>query len=115
MAEARASMGLVDRSDLAAQGAKAIALKQIGGRDDADRVGIKNALEATNQVGLFRDLKGHTFETKFENNPVKCNFPITVVRYKGRIPKIGEMAAKNVPEDRQSGLRSTLLTIGVMK
>ena len=39
------------------------------------------------------------FKTKFENNSVKCNFPITVVRYKGRIPKIGDKNAKDVPGD----------------
>ena len=44
-------------------------------------------------------MKGHMFETKFQGSGVKCNFPITIVRYKGRIPASGDKVAKNIPED----------------
>ena len=96
MAEARASMDLLGVNDVVtfAKGK----LKAIGGRANNDRQTVTAALRATNQTGSFRNLKGHWFETTFKAVTM-CNFPITMVKYKGRIPKIGETDAHDVPED----------------
>ena len=49
-------------------------------------------------MGAFQNLKGHWFETTFKAVTM-CNFPVTMVKYKGKIPKVGATEAKDIPEE----------------
>ena len=94
MTGARASMDLLSKDDAP----QAVKLTVIGGRADDKRQAVTAALGKTNQFGPFQDLDGHWFETTFKKG-LMSNFPVTMVKYKGRIPKIGETDAHDVPED----------------
>ena len=80
MADARVSMELIGVNDGPCK------LTAIGGRSDTERQDITAAVKATNQMGAFHNLKGQWFETTFKAVTM-CNFPVTMVTYKGKIPR----------------------------
>ena len=57
----------------------------LDGRAQNERQELKDATEATDQEGPFRDIGGHGFQIVFEKGNM-CNFPITIIRYWGEVP-----------------------------
>ena len=93
MARGRGSMELLSKQKAGTD----LKFNVVGGRSNAARKALEDAMIATDQDGAFQELGGHTFETVFQKVQM-CNFPITMVKYKGQIPKIGTAAAHSVPE-----------------
>ena len=57
----------------------------LDGRAQKERQELKDAVEATNQEGVFREIGAHGFKIVFEKGDM-CNFPVTIVRYWGEVP-----------------------------
>ena len=76
-----------------------IKIHAIGGRDVGDRRRLHDAVKKTNQAGSYQKLKTHGFELAQPKSAVMCYFPITLVKLKGRIPKVGDTEGRDVPED----------------
>ena len=93
MAGTRASMDLLTKE----KAPQEMKFNVIGLRDEADR--LKLAVKKTNQYGAYQNIKSHAFELTHPKKDVVCRFPITMVKYKGRIPKIGTVDAHDVPEE----------------
>ena len=93
MAGARGSMELISKQEAG----KDLKFNYIDGRSNDTRKGLEYAMMNTDQSGAFQELGGHTFETVFQKVQM-CNFPITMVKYKGQIPAVGTGAAHSVPE-----------------
>ena len=93
MASARDSMETVSKKDA---GVKLISLS---GREDPKRQALETALRKTSQYGAFQELGGQFFETTFNKKAQMCNFPVTLVKYEVKIPKLGDKEPQDVPED----------------
>ena len=54
------------------------------------------APSTTGQSGSYQLLDGQFFETEFKSG-MKCNFPVSLVTYEGKIPKSKGTAEQDVP------------------
>ena len=93
MASARDSMETVSKKDAG------VKLVPLSGRSDPKRQALETAVRKTGQYGAFQELGGQFFETTFNHKAQMCNFPVTMVKYEGKIPKLGTEEPKAVPED----------------
>ena len=96
MASARESMETVSADDAG------VKLTALPGRSDPQRKQLEKDVRATDQHGPFQELGGQGgqfFEMSFNSKNQMCNFPVTMVKYEGKIPKIGTEKEKAVPED----------------
>ena len=87
------SMELISKEEAG----KDIKFKHYDGRANVIRKGLKDALATTDQEGAFKKMRDHGFEIQFEKGEM-CNFPITLVIFRGEIPAVGKGAAHKVPE-----------------
>ena len=93
MASARDSMETVSTDDAG------VKLTALPGRSDDQRKKLEKDVRKTAQHGAFKELGGQFFETIFNSKNQMCNFPVTMVKYEGKIPKLGTEGPKAVPED----------------
>ena len=80
MATSNRSMELISEEE-----AGKTTITHLDGRAQKETQELKDAVEATNQEGVFREIGAHGFKIVFEKGDM-CNFPITMVRYWGEIP-----------------------------
>ena len=95
MAGARTSMETLSKKDAGND----VKLNVILGRENTKRQALETAVRDTNQYGAFQELGGQFFETTFNKKAQMCNFPVTLVEYEGKIPKLGDKEPQDVPED----------------
>ena len=73
-----------------------IKINKVDGRDSTKRENLKKELEKTKQTGVYRLLDGQFFETTFKSG-LKCNFPVSLVTYAGKIPRSSGVEEQDVP------------------
>ena len=88
MASARDSMETVSANDAG------VKLTALPGRSDDQRKKLEKDVRKTAQHGAFKELGGQFFETVFNSKNQMCTFPVTMVKYEGKIPKLGTRSQK---------------------
>ena len=88
MASSRHAMGLASEEDL-----KKVKVNCLNSRAQAKRQELRDATEDTNQEGPFQDIGDHGFQIVYENGTL-CNFPITITKFWGEVPKPTTLSSK---------------------
>ena len=86
-----------DAMETLAPGDPDVKIKALDGRSDPIRKELEKKVKDTNQNGLFQKLGDQFFETTFNHKNQMCNFPVTLVKYEGKVPANGSETEKSVP------------------
>ena len=81
MTSHRQTMGLASKEDL--QGVK---ITHLNKRAKGRKKELIDAINDNNQDGAFQDIGNHGFQIE-DKSGVLCNFPITITRFWGEVPK----------------------------